>query len=272
MNNKYRLFLFLLLLLQGVLLSAYAQVPAPPDPPRLVNDFASILNESEKAQLEQRLVAYSDSTSTQITVVILADLQGYDVDDMAQRIGQAWGVGQKNTSNGLVMLIKPKIGSESGKVAISTGYGLEEVITDAASRRIIDNVMIPKFKEDKYYEGIVAGVNIVSDLLMGKYKAEDFAKGGNKKNGGLFFLLLIIFIGLMLIFGKNNGGNNHTIGRKSNLPFWLLLSMLGSSGGSRSSGDWGGFSGGSGGFGGGGGGFGGFGGGGFGGGGASGSW
>lgn len=271
MNYKYRACLILLLILNGLIINAYAQVPPPPDPPRLVNDFASILSESEKAQLEQRLVAYSDSTSTQITLVIMPDLQGYDVDDMAQRIGQSWGVGQKNTSNGLVMLIKPKIGNESGKVAISTGYGLEEVITDAASRRIIDNVMIPKFKENKYYEGIVAGVNIVSDLLMGKYKAEDFAKASDGKKGGFFFLLIIVIFVIVALLGKNNNDNNHTIGRKSNLPFWLLLSMMGSGSGRSSSGDWGGFSGGSGGFGGGGG-FGGFGGGGFGGGGASGSW
>lgn len=272
MNTKYRLFLILTILFQSLIFKVIAQFPDPPVPPRLVNDFASILSESEKMQLEQYLVAYSDSTSTQITVVILQDLQGYDVDDMAQRIGQKWGVGQKNTSNGLVLLIKPKVGNESGKVAFSTGYGLEDVITDAVSRRIIDNEMIPRFKENRYYDGIVAGVTIVSDLLMGKYKADDYTKESNGKKGGYFFLLLIMIFIIMGLFGRNNNDNNHTIGRKSNLPLWLLLSMLGSGGGRSSSGDWGGFSGGSGGFGGGGGGFGGFGGGGFGGGGASGSW
>ncbi len=277
MNTKYRLFLILTILFQTFIFKVLAQIPDPPVPPRLVNDFASILNESEKMQLEHYLVAYSDSTSTQITVVILKDLQGYDVDDMAQRIGQKWGVGQKSTSNGLVILIKPKIGNESGKVAFSTGYGLEDVITDAVSRRIIDNEMIPRFKENRYYDGILAGVSIVSDLLMGKYKADDYAKANDGKKGGFFFLLLIFIFIVVGLLGKNNNDNNHTIGRKSNLPFWLLLSMLGSGGGRSSSGDWGGFSGGSGGFGGGGsfgggGGFGGFAGGGFGGGGASGSW
>lgn len=272
MNKKTGfIVLFLLQFILYCSLNSYAQVPPRPVPPRLANDFAGILSENELQQLEQRLVAYSDSTSTQITVVTISDLQGYDAADMAQRIGQEWGVGQKGTDNGLVILIKPKNENGPGKISIQTGYGLEDVITDAASRRIIDNEMIPLFKQNDYYGGIVKSVQIVSDLLSGKYKASDYAKTyGNKKNGGLFFILIFLVFIVLALFGKGKG-NNHTIGRRSNgLPFWLLMSMLGNSG-QRSSGGWGGFSGGSGGFGGGGG-FGGFGGGSFGGGGASGSW
>ncbi len=264
-----------LLLILGFIIATYSaigQIPQRPVPPRLVNDFAGILSESEVISLERHLVAYSDSTSTQITVVIMSDLQGYDIDDMAQRIGQEWGVGQSNTNNGLVILIKPKVNNSPGGAAISTGYGLEDVITDAVSRRIIGNEMIPRFKENKYYDGLMSGLTIISDLLMGKYKAEDYANGSDKKGAGFIILIIFGIFILIGIFGKNKGDNNHTIGRKNDLPFWLLLSMMGNrGGGGGSSGGWGGFSGGSGGFGGGGG-FGGFGGGSFGGGGASGSW
>lgn len=272
MNSKYRKYLLVLsiFLMSSGLLSA--QVPDRPKPQMLVNDFAGILSDTEKNQLEQQLVAYNDSTSTQITVVTMSDLQGYDIDDMAQRIGQAWGVGQKGTNNGLVVLIKPKTAQERGDVSIQTGYGLEAYVTDAASRRIIEKEMIPRFRENNYYAGISAGVKVISDLLMGKYKAAEYAKGAQKKGSGFIFILIFLIFIVLALFGRNKG-NNHTIGRRdSSLPFWLLLSMLGSGGG-RSSGGWGGFSGGSGGFGGGGGGgFGGFGGGSFGGGGASGSW
>jgi uncharacterized protein len=261
--------LLTLIFIIAISFSVIAQVPERPDPPRLVNDFASLLSTSERDLLEQKLLAYNDSTSTQITVVIMPSLEGYDPDDMAQRIGQKWGVGQKNTSNGLVILIKPKNGNERGVAAISTGYGLEEYITDAVSRQIVDNEMIPFFRNNQYFEGINAGVDVIADLLMGKYKAEDYAKGTGKKGGGLIFVIIFIIFIIIALGGKNKGDNNHTIGKRSNLPFWLLLSMMGS--GRGSGGQWGGFSGGSGGFGGGGG-FGGFGGGGFGGGGASGSW
>lgn len=272
MKSSFRIFIFILIQLSVFGTALYSQVPEKPNPPRLVNDFAGIFSDTEKAQLEQRLVAYNDSTSTQITVVTMPDLQGYDPDDMAQRIGQAWGVGQKGTNNGLVMLIKPKNDQGKGAASIQVGYGLEEIITDAASRRIIDNEMIPRFKQNDYYGGVERGTMIIADLLTGRYKAADYAKQNqqDKKGGGYIFILIFLIFIVLALVGKNKG-NNHTIGkRNSSLPFWVLLSMLGSSGGSRSSGGWGGFSGGSGGFGGGG--FGGFGGGSFGGGGASGSW
>lgn len=268
---NYKYILILTFIIFGSINPIFSQVPDPSVPPRLVNDFASVLSDTQKNQLEQYLVAYSDSTSTQITVVIMPDLEGYDVGDMAQRIGQKWGVGQKNTSNGLVILIKPKKGNEQGKAFIATGYGLEEILTDAVTNRIVDNEMIPYFAENKYYEGIIAGVNIVRDLLLGRYTADQYTKKSDKKGAGFLPIIIFLIFIIIAIFGKKGGNNNHTIGGKGNLPFWLLLSMLGSGRGS-SSGSWGGFSGGSGGFGGGGGGFGGFGGGGFGGGGAGGSW
>ena len=97
-----------------------AGVPPKPAPPRLVNDFAGLLTSEQFDDLEQKLVAFNDSTSTQIAVVILKSLDGYDIDDLAQRIGQEWKVGQKGYDNGAVFLIKPKTGNEKGEAAIST--------------------------------------------------------------------------------------------------------------------------------------------------------
>ncbi|MFH1120412.1 MAG: TPM domain-containing protein [Bacteroidota bacterium] len=253
----------------GILLFAVnalvnAGVPPKPVPQKLVNDFAGLLSQDEIAQLEQKLDAYNDSTSTQITIVTLQTLDGYDIDDLAQRIGQEWKVGQKGFDNGIVILIKPRIGNERGLAAISTGYGMEEIIPDAIARRIVDNEMIPFFKQGQNYAGIEAGINIVMDLASGKFKAADY--GNNKRKPLGLILPIIVIVIIASLFGRNNNNKHHNIGRNSGLPFWLLMGMLGNSGRS-SGGDWGGFSGG-----GGGGGFGGFGGGGFGGGGASGSW
>jgi uncharacterized protein len=270
MKTLRNLFLIINLLVLNSLTFGSAGVPPRPDPPRLVNDFAGLLSKDEIMRLEQKLVAFNDSTSTQIAVVTLKSLDGYDIDDLAQRIGQEWKVGQKAYDNGIVILIKPRVGNEKGLAAISTGYGMEELIPDAIARRIVDNEMIPYFKENNYFGGINAGTDVIMDLVSGRFKAADYRKKGS---GPLGILIPIIIIALIAIFfGKNNNDKHHNIGRNSGLPFWLLMGMLGNSG--RGSGsNWGGFSGGSGGFGGGGGGgFGGFGGGGFGGGGASGSW
>ena len=249
--------------------SVFAQdIPARPMPPRLVNDFADILSAKQEQILENKLVRFNDTTSTQICIVTIDDLGGTTVADFAYQIGEKWGVGHKE-NNGAVILIKPKKGNESGGVTIQTGYGLEPFVTDAVSKRIIEQVMIPSFKENDYYTAIDKATSVIMGLVSGQFKAEDI--GDDDDIEGIVVLLFSIFfiVVLLSILGKgNNGGTMSGKGNDHNIwktLFWL--SILSDS--NRNSG-WGGFSGGSGGYGGGG--FGGFGGGHFGGGGASGSW
>jgi len=262
-----RLLLALILLLGLITTGVMAQdIPPRPEPPRLVNDFTGILSAEEVARLEQKLVAFNDSTSTQLAVVIIPSLNGYDKSDFAYKIGEQWGVGQKGKNNGAVILVKPKQGNERGDAFIATGYGLEAVLTDAVSRRLIEQEMIPRFKEGDYYGGIDAATTVIIDITKGEYTADQYGKG-NKK--GLFALLIpLIIIGVIFMLMRSSGARSHSIGKS--IPFWTAFWLLGSMGRGHS-GSWGNFSGGSGGFGGGGG-FGGFGGGSFGGGGAGGSW
>ncbi|MCL1822178.1 MAG: TPM domain-containing protein [Prolixibacteraceae bacterium] len=245
---------------------ATAQVPDPPSPPRLVNDLANILSAGEEQTLENKLVEFDKETSTQITVVTVKSLEGYDAGDFAFRIAEKWGVGQKGKNNGVLILVKPKIGNESGQVYIAVGYGLEAVIPDAvANRKIIQDEMIPRFKEDDYHGGINNGVDVIMSLARGEYTAEEYAGNGKAAGGMIIFLLIVVIF--IIFFAKN--GKHFDSGRNSGIPPVIL------GGSSNNRGSWGSFSSGSGGFGGGsfgGGGFGGFGGGSFGGGGAGGSW
>ena len=259
-RHKLTLLLGLLLVLLTFGTTLKAQLPSPPNPPRLVNDYTSTLTAHQVNVLERKLVAYNDSTSTQILVLLVDNLQGYSVEQYATEIGHSWGVGQKGKNNGVVILVKPKKGSERGQVNISPGYGMEEYVTDATAKRIIDNEMIPAFKENDYYTGIDNAVNIIMGLCSGKFTQDEYAKGGEPIP---FWLILIFIIALILIFRSSNGNQNYSGG--GNRTIWIPMGGFGG-GGFGSSGGFGG--GGS--FGGGG--FGGFGGGGFGGGGASGSW
>ena len=244
-----------------------------PVPPRLVNDFTGILTSGQVDALERKLVAFSDSTSTQIAIVIVNDLQGYDRSEFAYKVASEWGVGQKGTNNGLLILVKPKTPQSGGRTFIAPGSGLEGVIPDIICGEIIDREMIPRFRADDYYGGLDSATNVIMALASKEYTAEAYGKkGGSGKDaaapiGGLLFLIFIVVIILASV-----GSNNKNLGSRGSkgLPFWLLMSMMGS--GHSHGGSWGGFSGGGGGFSGGGGGFGGFGGGGFGGGGAGGSW
>lgn len=264
--------LLLILFLSVFTISVYAQdIPERPNPPRLVNDLANVLSDQEEQQLESELVQFSQSTTTQITIVTVPSLNGYEKSDFAFKLGEKWGVGSKDKNNGIVIVFKPKIGNEKGEVFIAIGYGLEGIIPDAiANRDVVNNEMIPRFKQNDIFGGLYAGTKVLMSLAAQEYTAQAYQqKSGEKKSkgGGGFFVVIMIIIILVSLF-KGGRGRNYNGG--SSLPFWVAMGLLGSS---RGSGSYGGFSGGSGGFGGGGGGgFGGFGGGSFGGGGAGGSW
>jgi uncharacterized protein len=240
--------------------------PERPNPPRLVNDFAGMLNTREINALENKLVAYNDSTSTQIAIVIVKDLKGYDKSDYAIQLAGKWGIGQKNLNNGVLVLVKPKTETSRGEVFIAPGYGLEGPIPDLLCSQIVDDEILPAFRAGDYYGGLDKATSTLMSLASGEFSAADYGKN-KKENSGVFtpFIIFIIFL-IMMIFMRSSGGKNQKHLSGKGLPLWVLLSMMNSGRGSHS-GSWGGFSGGSG-----GGGFGGFGGGGFGGGGAGGSW
>ena len=214
--------------------------------------------------LEKVLVAFDDSTSNQITVVTVTSLDGYAVEEFALELGRKWGVG-KSINNGVVVLVKPKTSDSGGDVTIQVGYGLEGAITDAYCRRIIENEMIPAFKEEDYYKGVYNACDQLMKLASGEISEPRSAEDPSGWAILVGFLLpLIAIVVVLVILGKKKGGGNFPDGTGtggSRRPFiWFGPGM---GGGSSSGSGWGGGHSG---------GFGGFGGGSFGGGGASGHW
>ncbi len=239
-----------------------AQIPERPNPPRLVNDFAGVLSKNEFSNLEETLESFARQTSTQIVVVTVADFDGQDKAEYAFDLGEKWGVGQKGKDNGIVVLLKPKTGNSRGEVFVASGYGLEGVLPDAIiNRDVVDNEMIPRFKQNDYYGGLAAGLDVIMSITRGEYTAEQYKEKVETGGAAGIPFVFIIFILMFVLFGRRRRGRFYSPGK--NLPFWLALGMM--SGSHRSSGSFGNFSSG-------GGGFGGFGGGSFGGGGAGGSW
>ena len=245
-------------------------IPEPFSPPRLVNDYTGILNEKQFRHLEQKLVHFNDSSSTQIMVILVKSLNGLTKEEFADQVGEKWGVGQKGKNNGIVVLVKPKYQNEKGDVRISVAYGLEGVVPDAIAERIVNNEMVPYFKTGDYFTGIDKATNTLMSLARGEFTAEQY----KKKTAGnpLGMLVPIIIIVIIIIFMRRNSGNHYSTGSK-NTSIWTALWLASMMGGRGGGGSWGDFRSGGGSFGGGGGGgFGGFGGGSFGGGGAGGSW
>lgn len=258
----------------------FTGIPKAPVPARLVNDYAHLLSPEQSNQLEEKLKQFSNETSNQIVVVIIDSLNGYDAASFATLLGQRWKVGQKKYNNGIVVLIKPKHGNERGSSFIAVGYGLEGAIPDATAKRITDVDMITNFKQGNYYEGIDKGTTTLIQLAKGEYSFKDYLKKNPSRKGSSPYLTLIIIGILVLFIFVIRPYNQYRINQAngvSDVGFWALLFMMGSTGGggyyndfSSGSGRFGGFGGGDNGFGDSG--FGGFGGGDFGGGGAGGSW
>lgn len=246
-----------------VVLSAWAQnIPEPMRPYRLVNDFANLFSATEREALEQKLLAYNDSTSTQIYVVSINDLEGYPISDYSFALGEKWGVGQKSKNNGVVILIKPKTSDSRGQAFIANGYGVEAKLTDAFTGRVVRDEMIPYFRDNDYYGGVNAAVDVIIARLSGEFDADDEQEDELSAASIIGIILFIMFIIFILSVISRNGGDQHidrggnSRGSRGGTVFFPPFSGGGSFGGG------GGF----------GGGFGGGGGGSFGGGGAGGSW
>ncbi len=253
------LILFFCIIYMPVMASDF---PERPSPPRLVNDFTHTLTDSEVSQLENKLVIYDDTTSIQIAVVILKTLNGYPVSDYSFELAEKWGIGQKETNNGVLMLIS----LDERKMWIATGYGMEAIMPDLMCKRIIDNDIKPYFKQGQYFEGIDNGTTQMMLLAKGEYKGKD-KKPESAPFVGVGVILFILFLLFIMRIRSTR-----SYASMNSIPFWAAWSLLNSAR-NRGNGSWGHFTGGSSGFGGGGGGgFGGFGGGSFGGGGAGGSW
>jgi len=253
--------IFLLSLFSLLFAFAFAQ-DFPEKPGTLVNDYANVLSADQKQELENKLVTFNDSSSTQIAVAILKSVGDYDINEYAVELGRKWGVGQSGKNNGIMIVVA--VGDR--KISIQTGYGLEGALPDIYAKRIIDNDIKPNFRAGNYYAGLDEATTSIIKYTRGEYK-NDNPKSSSKKGGsGSIAIIIIIVIVIIIIMRKGGGGGSEIIGGRgaSNALFWA---MLFGSGGGRSSGGWGGGS-----SGGGGGGFGGFGGGSFGGGGSSGSW
>lgn len=236
MKFKNILFTTLFLLFAAV---GFAQT-FPAKPNRLVNDYTQTLSQDQINQLEQKLVAFDDSSSTQIAVVIIKSLEGYDIADYSVNLFEKWGIGSKKNNNGILLLTS--LGDR--KIWITTGYGVEGSLPDAIARRIIENEITPNFRSGNYYAGIEQGTDAIISYTKGEYKND--SKKARRKSGGSFVPFIVVFIIIILMAIKRGGGGGGSQiigGRGSASPFWWMLlgSQFGRGGGG---GGFGGFSGG----------------------------
>lgn len=273
LSKPFKGFCVLLLCIIFNIQTGFAQFDIPEKPSKTeeqtsVYDYINLLSSSQKHHLEQKLIKYSDTTSTQIVVAIISTTKGENIGLLAPKWAHQWGIGQAKEDNGVFVLLA----KDDRKIWISPGYGVEHKLTAGITGQLIRDVIIPEFKNNDYYSGLDKGTDAIFQVLKGEYQG---TRTSNTSEGFPFIIivfLIIIFIIFIIAISKHKrgGGNNGRNGGGTSLLDAIILSNMGrGSYGGRSGGfgrSSGGGSFGGGGFGGG------FGGGGFSGGGAGGSW
>ena len=269
-KQKHILLILLISICSSFLFTANAQfkIPEKPEFQTSVYDYYKLLSPTQKSSLEEKLIKYSDTTSTQIVVAIISSTEGNNINYLGTEWAHEWGIGQDKEDNGVFILLA----RDDRRIGINTGYGVEHLLTDAMSKRIIERDIIPYFKQNDYYGGLNKGADSIFEVLTGEYQGTRQSDDGDFPVIVIIFLVIIFIIFIIAISKSKGGGSGrrHYRSNKNDILEAIILSKMGKGSFGRKSGGFGGWSGGSssggGGFGGG------FGGGSFGGGGASGGW
>ncbi|MFR9719702.1 TPM domain-containing protein [Aeromonas diversa] len=180
---------------------------AAPDFPALsgrVVDEAHLLDTGQRQSLSHRLAQFERQSTIQLVVVTLPSLQGYPIEDLGYQLGRHWGIGQKGTNNGLLLIIAPS----DRKVRIEVGYGLEGDLPDAIASNIIQTRILPLFRQGDMPAGIDAGVTAIEQALTGHYQAQDDEKQDNS------FWLFVIMVIIMILLQAFRGGRGGRGGRR----------------------------------------------------------
>jgi uncharacterized protein len=198
----------LLILLLIAATPALASAPKfPPLTGRVVDD-AGVLSASTQSQLTDMLAAHESATGQQVVVVTLDSLQGYTIEDFGYQLGRYWGIGQKGKNTGALLIVVPK----EHKVRIEVGYGLEGTLTDATSRTIIENDILPSFKRGDFNAGVLAGTTSILKALGGTEDLQPTSAGtgtstaGNDDSGSAWPVILFVAIWLIVIILRRRMG------------------------------------------------------------------
>jgi uncharacterized protein len=198
--------------LLGFALLAFTLLSAEPAFPELTSrvvDDASLFSITQKAELESVLENHENNTSNQIVIVTLKSLGGYDIRDYGLELGRTWGIGQKDKDNGVLLIIAPN----ERKVSIEVGYGLEGALPDATAKSIIDQRILPYFKEGEYFGGAKFGLDAIISAIEGEYLPYEVESSSKSfKFSDLIMPLIFLFVFLAgPIFGKKNKFDKNNI-------------------------------------------------------------
>jgi uncharacterized protein len=219
-HSKWLIMNFLCLFLT---IAVGQNIPDKPSPMRFVNDYAQLLSVSEQAELEKTLIRYNDSTTTQITIVILPNLGSVEIAPFGLELFRQWGIGTKELNNGVLILVSTD--SVKRQTNITTGYGMEGVLPDMICKRILDKHLVPNLKKGTYYQGFSETIERIVKQAKGEYVAEKFSQKRKKEVKPLtlgekwlvvgFILFYILSVYFKIMSGSRIGGGRKLKWRSS---------------------------------------------------------
>ena len=186
-----------------------------------VNDYAGMISMQAKAVLEQELQTFEQSDSTQIVVLTIPSLEGEVLEEFSIKVAEQWKIGQKGKDNGIIVLVS----KQDRKIRVEVGRGLEGQITDLMSGRIIDLVIMPKFKRGDFDGGLISGVHALIDASRGEFKA-DSNREPRRRNGQSRLLTFLIFGGIAILVLGSVSRPAGAIGGAVGLPLIMLLASI----------------------------------------------
>jgi len=197
-------FFVLVLLSCYSFISAQYNVPDPPSKIYPVYDEVGLLNATETEEINQKLIKFADSSSTEILVVIIPTTNGEDVNFVATQWGEKWKIGEKEQDNGVVFLIA----TEDRKMSIQQGRGVEQYLTASVAGQILDYLVTPNFKKGQWFAGINAGTSAIMDAVRGKFKplSESEPQPIDISLKHVLIFALILFFIIYILSKSNNGG------------------------------------------------------------------
>ncbi len=186
-----------------------------------VNDLAALLNDAAKQRLEQKLAEIERTTGAQVVVLTVPSLEGENLEEYSHRVASTWKLGQKEKDNGVLFLIA----RDDRKMRLEVGYGLEAVLPDLASRRILDNLVRPRFRDGDFEGGIEAGADAIAKNLRGEsLPPEALADQSHEEIPWWLALILgvafITVIGTFSFFALLGSGGQSWFLYVLLLPFW----------------------------------------------------
>lgn len=188
------------------------------EPQGKVNDFAGILTPAERAALESRVAELQRKTGAQFAVVTLKSLEGGQVQDFTNKLFAKWGVGEKGKNNGIMLLVA----IEDRKFWMEVGYGLEPILPDALAGRVLDEKLVPAFKQQRYGDGLAQAVNRAAEILERGEPAPPEARRGGKGLEGEDPVRVVLFLSLFVASGAFVTG----IGIRTRACFFILWGLM----------------------------------------------